>query len=111
MTISSLKWSRISGDAWEVLRLVKNCVSTNKRIYSAYLTFEEPADRWHIQNKNEYVVTGKKIESFARRTDFSDYHGIQRLRDILKKMGIINALVKQGIDPRTADNNWRSSNR
>ncbi len=63
------------------------------------LTFEEPEDRWTIEKtKNGFIVTGKKIESFARRTDFDDYHGRQRIRDIMQKMGILNALVKQDIE-------------
>lgn len=63
------------------------------------LTFEEPEDRWHIEKDGKnFIVTGKKIESFARRTDFDNYHGVQRLRDIMKKMGILNALVKQEIE-------------
>lgn len=63
------------------------------------LTFEEPEDRWTIEERDGvFVVTGKKIESFAHRTDFGDYYGIQRLRDILKKMGILNALIKKNIE-------------
>lgn len=63
------------------------------------ITFEEPADRWELnKTKTGFIVTGKKIESFARRTDFDDYHGHQRIRDIMKKMGIINALIKQNIE-------------
>lgn len=64
------------------------------------ITFEEPADRWTIEEtKKGFVVTGRKIESFARRTDFADFHGQQRLRDILKKMGIMNGLIKRQIEP------------
>ncbi len=103
MTISSLSGVGLVEMLRQVLRLVKKeklRIDKQKESTLPILTFEEPADRWHIRKqKNEYVVTGKKIESFAKRTDFSDYHGVQRLRDILKKMGIINALVKQGIDP------------
>jgi GTP-binding protein len=46
-----------------------------------------------------YVVTGRKIERFAHRTDFDDRHGTQRLRDIMRKMGIMHALERKGIDP------------
>lgn len=64
------------------------------------ITYEEPADRWTIeQTKAGFVVTGKKIESFARRTDFGDYYALQRMRDILRKMGIMNALLKKQIEP------------
>lgn len=64
------------------------------------ITFEEPEDRWYVEHTDDgFVVTGKKIESFANRTDFSDYFSVQRMRDILKKMGILNQLIKQNIEP------------
>lgn len=50
-------------------------------------------------DNNSFKITGHKIEKFARRTDFEDYHGRQRLRDILKKMGIHHELVRQGAEP------------
>ena len=63
------------------------------------LRFEEPEDRWTIAKTNVgFVIKGKKIESFAKRTDFENYHGRQRIRDILQKMGVLNALVKQKIN-------------
>ncbi len=45
---------------------------------------------WQVEKrKNEtFVIKGSKIEKFAMRTDFESYHGRQRLRDIMKKMGI-----------------------
>lgn len=60
---------------------------------------EEPQD-WHIEKTDTgYVVTGKKIERFAGRTKFGDYHGEQRLRDIMSKMGITRELERRGIEP------------
>lgn len=57
-------------------------------------------EAWHITKTHEvYVVTGKKIERFAKRTDFDSFHGTQRLRDIMKKMGIMHGLVRQNIEP------------
>jgi GTPase len=46
-----------------------------------------------------FVVTGRKIERFAHRTDFDNPAGVQRLRDIMKKMGIMHELTRQGIEP------------
>jgi GTP-binding protein len=46
-----------------------------------------------------FLVTGPKIEQFAARTDFDNEEGVQRLRDIMKKMGIMHALLRQGIEP------------
>lgn len=57
-------------------------------------------ENWVITKKsNDFIVTGQKIESFARRTDFSNEFSIQRLRDILKKMGILRQLQREGIKP------------
>ncbi|MEX1995725.1 MAG: GTPase ObgE [Candidatus Saccharimonadales bacterium] len=46
---------------------------------------------------DNFLVTGSKIESFARRTKFGDEFGEQRLRDIMAKMGITRELHKKGI--------------
>lgn len=46
-----------------------------------------------------FLVTGRKIEQFASQTDYKNEEGVQRLRDILKKMGILHALLRQGIEP------------
>lgn len=57
-------------------------------------------EAWKIEKTDKgFVVTGKKIERFARRTDFDSYHGVQRLRDIMKKMGIMHGLLRQNIEP------------
>lgn len=57
-------------------------------------------EAWHIEKLTKgFLITGKKIERFARRTDFENPHGIQRLRDIMKKMGIMHGLVRQDIAP------------
>jgi GTPase len=61
------------------------------------LADEQP---WGIKKTDEgFVITGAKIERFARRTDFEDYHSLQRLRDIMKKMGIMHELKRQKIEP------------
>lgn len=81
------------------IKVAKNKQAKQQKDEVPILTFEEPADRWVIvKTDNGFTVTGRKIESFARRTDFSDYHGQQRIRDIMKKMGIMNGLVKQNIN-------------
>jgi len=43
-----------------------------------------------------FVVTGEKIERFARRTIFGSYEAENRLRDILKKLGIAHELRRRG---------------
>jgi GTP-binding protein len=55
---------------------------------------------WQVRReKDGFVVTGKKIERFAARTDFDSPAGIARLRDIMKKMGIWHELSRQGAKP------------
>ena len=45
-----------------------------------------------------FVVKGHKIEKFARRTRFETHEGVNRLRDIMKKMGITHALKREGAE-------------
>lgn len=65
------------------------------------ISLDAKPDSWTVERIGEkkFKVTGHKIEKFAERTDFDNDHGVQRLRDILKKMGIMYELRKQGIGP------------
>ncbi len=63
------------------------------------LRLKEDDNKWVITKTDKgFVITGRKIERFAQRTDFSNYHAVQRLRDIMKKMGILRELNRQGIE-------------
>ena len=55
-------------------------------------------DSWTIEKTEDgiFIVKGEKIEKFARRTDFSNYASVNRLRDIMKKMGIRAELTSKG---------------
>ncbi len=55
-------------------------------------------DSWKIiKVPTGFRITGRKIERFAAKTDFDNEHGVARLRDIMKKMGIMNKLIREGI--------------
>lgn len=55
---------------------------------------------WSVtKDDGKYIVTGRKIERFASRTDFGNHHAVQRLLDIMRKMGIMRELNRQGISP------------
>lgn len=57
------------------------------------------ADAWHVEKDEEmgeFVVSGEKIEKFARRTNFDNFEGVNRLRDIMKKLGITHELMRAG---------------
>lgn len=65
------------------------------------LSSEQKALAWSVEKVEEagrtiFVVAGHKIEKFARRTHFDTHDGLARLRDIMKKMGITNALTRAG---------------
>ncbi len=45
-----------------------------------------------------FIVKGNKIEKFARRTKFETYEGVNRLRDIMRRMGISHALIREGAE-------------
>lgn len=91
----------------ELLRAVQKLVKAAKRKQikkSAtpklpVIGFKEIEEDWQIQKlKDDFIVTGKKIERFAERTRFDDYHGQQRFRDIMQKMGITKELERLGIE-------------
>jgi GTP-binding protein len=64
------------------------------------LTLETTDDEWSVTREADgYRVLGAKIEQFARRTDFTNEQGIQRLRDIMRRQGILHELVRRGIEP------------
>ncbi len=59
----------------------------------------ERANAWTvIKDEDGYTVRGHKIEKFARRTNTDGYEGLNRLRDIMKKMGIAHELRRQGVE-------------
>lgn len=52
---------------------------------------------WQVDKVGgHYKVTGQKIEKFARRTDANNPHSLNRLRDIMRKMGISHELERKG---------------
>jgi GTP-binding protein len=67
------------------------------------LNKDQEALAWKIKKRESvdgdvFEVRGHKIEKFARRTDFESHEGLNRLRDIMKKMGITHALHRAGAD-------------
>ena len=58
-------------------------------------------DTWQAEKLDDdhFKVTGEKIEKFARKTDLNNYASLNRLRDIMKKMGIRAELTTLGAKP------------
>ena len=66
------------------------------------LTDEAGENFWAVERTGDkFVVKGKKIERFALRTDLGNVHSVNRLRDIMKKMGIRNELLRLGAEPKS----------
>jgi len=66
------------------------------------LSPEQISKAWKVEKVDDkFVVTGEKIEKFARRTDLNNYASVNRLRDIMKKMGIRAELTSQGAEPES----------
>ena len=78
--------------------------SPEEEVETITLNAQEKASAWvveRIESDDEptsYTVTGEKIERFARRTNFGGYDSVNRLRDILKKLGIAHELRRQGAE-------------
>lgn len=67
------------------------------------LSSEQKQLAWQVEKREDesgvvFVVTGHKIEKFARRTNFDTFDGLNRLRDIMKKMGITHELRRSGAE-------------
>lgn len=73
---------------------------TPKDIPVITLSAAQLNDAWKVEKVDDkFVVTGPKIEKFARRTDLNNYASVNRLRDIMKKLGIRAELTSQGAEP------------
>lgn len=98
----------------EVLRALKQKVDEVRKIEAIIeddqeeyetisLGLDKTAAAWVVNRLEEengliFEVTGEKIEKFAIRTDFSNYEGVNRLRDIMKRMGIAHELRRRGAE-------------
>jgi GTPase len=72
------------------------------------LRLDETVAPWVVDKQTDtkkkviFVVSGAKIEQFAGRTDFANEEGLQRLRDIMRRLGILHELKREGIEPGQA---------
>jgi GTP-binding protein len=49
------------------------------------------------KTKDGFLVSGAKIERFASRTNFDNDESVQRLRDVMRRQGVMHELQRQGI--------------
>lgn len=75
--------------------------SNEDKIETISLDDSKISESWKVERIEDgekvfFKVSGDKIEKFARRTNFDNYEGVNRLRDIMKKMGIFHELQRRG---------------
>lgn len=64
------------------------------------ITLPDSPKRWSVETADGgFVVSGSSLERFAKRTDFSNEQAVQRLRDILRRQGVLHELERRGIQP------------
>jgi GTP-binding protein len=64
------------------------------------IKLEKPDEDWQVEKtKRGFLVSGAKIERFAKRTDFNSDDSVKRLHDIMKKTGILHELTRRGAEP------------
>ncbi len=74
-------------------------LDTDDDIETISLGENQIAEAWTVEKEAEtgaFVVRGEKIEKFARRTNFDGFENVNRLRDIMGKMGINHELSRAG---------------
>lgn len=83
--------------------VIKEEENKTEEIATITLNDKDLKDTWKVEKTEDgkFVVTGEKIEKFARRTDLNNYESLNRLRDIMKKMGIRAELTSLGAEPES----------
>lgn len=60
----------------------------------------DESSMWEVKKDGKkFVVEGKEIEGFAKRTNFDQYQSVQRLINIMERKGITRQLIKLGAIP------------
>ena len=105
MAISAYAKKGLSELLYEVQRLVvaqqkKQLKAKDQEPEIPVITLQAKPEDWVVtKDGDNFIVTGQKIESFAKRTNFDNDFGVMRIRDILKKLGILRQLQRDGINP------------
>jgi GTPase len=88
---------------WELFRIVQKD-KTKKKAEAANETpvikpdFEELEWTVNLLEDGTYRIIGRKLERFALRTDTENEEAVRRLKDILKKKGVLHALKRKGAE-------------
>lgn len=102
--ISALSGARVDDLVYELKAIVKKARAKKQKQVEGtgipVITLGDTSGQWKVQKEDgAFVVSGPRIEQFAKRTDFKNDEAVQRLRDIMKKMGIMHELHRQDVMP------------
>jgi GTP-binding protein len=84
----------------DAVKVARTPVVVEDAVLDEAPVYRLPADdrSWTVEKEDDYfVVRGQKIEQFAARTNFDNEEGVQRLRSIMQRYGILHELVRRGI--------------
>ncbi len=86
----------------EKVRLAQE-LSDQKVVIGIGSDSKDDEDVWTISEIDDggIMVRGTKIERFANRTDFESEDGVARLRDIMRKLGVLQAIEKRELEMGT----------
>jgi len=99
-SISAISKQNTQPLLYEILKVVTELKQNEPEPDMPVIGIEVDENAWKIAKVDDgYKVTGRKIERFAVRAHADTEEGQRRLRDIMKKMGIMHHLDKQGIMP------------
>ena len=93
-----LRALRVKVDAARSIEKELNAVD-DEDVTVISLSDAQISEAWTVKKDAEtghFIVSGDKIEKFARRTNFDNFEGVNRLRDIMKKLGINHELSRGG---------------
>ncbi len=104
MAISSKSGQQVRELLFALTKLVDENAPVEEEIVEEALPVitlkPEDDDTWNVEKTKEgFVVSGRKIERFGSQTDYENFAGVDRLRDIMRKMGIMHELERQAIAP------------
>jgi GTP-binding protein len=100
--ISAVSHSGIKDALWDIYNLVqvqKKRVKAEKVEEVAVIRPDFKELEWEVaklEDDDTYLVTGRKIERFAMRTDGENEEAIRRMKDIMRKKGILHELRRKG---------------
>lgn len=101
--------SAASGDGlkamlYEVDRLVKlgrqKAAKRQQAPKLKVISLTDDSGKWRVKRiKGGYQINGTRIEQFATRTDFNNEEAVNRLKDIMRRQGIMHELDRRGLKP------------